>query len=267
MAARVETDSWYNHPQWVDIAFQEETPREADFIEAAGRKYCDFPIERLLEPACGTGRLVVELASRGYQVTGFDLSEPSLDWLRKQLAKRKLSAGVFQLDMSDFSLRDLGAKKPFDAAYCPFNSFRHLLSEDAARRHLECIAAALRPGGIYILGFHLLPTDAEETGLERWTETRGDRRVTITLRVSGCDRRSRLERIHISLLARKGEEIVARVKDEFDLRVYTASQIRRLVASVPAFELVDVFDFWYDLDEPLKLDTELADLVLVLRKK
>jgi len=266
MAARVEIDSWYNHPAWVDIAFQEDTNREADFIEAACEKYGDGEVRRLLEPACGTGRLVIELARRGHEVTGFDLSQPSLDWLRQGLTRRKLSAGVVQADMSDFSLDTVGAREPFDAAYCPFNSFRHLLSEDAARRHLECVAAALRPGAIYILGFHLLPLDAEETSLERWSESRGDRRVTVTLRVSGCDRQRRLERVHISLLARKKEEIVARIKDEFDLRVYTATQIRRLLASVPAFELVGVFDFWYELEEPLKLDNSLGDVVLVLRK-
>lgn len=266
MSPRVELDSWYNHPEWVDIAFQEDTAREADFVAAACEKYCDFPVRRLLEPACGTGRLVRHLAARGCEVTGFDLSQPSLDWLQKELAKKRLSARTLRLDMTDFSLSDLGAKQPFDSAYCPFNSFRHLLSEDAARQHLECMARSIRPGGIYVLGFHLLPPDAEETSLERWSEARGQKRVTVTLRVDGCDRRRRLERIHISLLARQGESIVARVKDEFDLRVYTAAQVRKLLKSVPALELIDVFDFWYDLEEPLQLNNELGDVVLVLRR-
>lgn len=264
---RAEIDSWYNHPEWVDIAFQEDTQREAGFIEHACEHYCDFQVERLLEPACGTGRLVVALAERGFEVTGFDINEPSLKYLRKILARKKLPGAALTADMAEFSLAELGAKKPFDAAYCPFNSFRHLLSEDAARRHLESVAAAIRPGGIYILGFHLLPPDADDTALERWKETRGDRRVNVTLRVDGCDRRRRIERFHISLVGRKNEVEVVRVKDEFDLRVYTAAQAKRLLKSVPAFELVDVFDFWYDHREPLRLDDSLEDVVLVLKKK
>ena len=49
-APRVLEASWYDYPQYYDIAFRDETRREADFIEAACRKYCSFPVRRLLEP-------------------------------------------------------------------------------------------------------------------------------------------------------------------------------------------------------------------------
>ena len=35
--------SWYDYPQYYDLAFRSETRMEADFIEAACRKYCPFP--------------------------------------------------------------------------------------------------------------------------------------------------------------------------------------------------------------------------------
>src|SRR5437667_3535724 len=108
----------YDYPQYYDIAFQAYTQREADFIEAACRKYCLFDARRLLEPACGTGRLITELAARGYQVTGFDRSQPALSYLRRQLARRRLHAKTFEADMSDFCL-----DRPVDAAYCTVNTF------------------------------------------------------------------------------------------------------------------------------------------------
>ena len=55
----------YDYPQYWDLAFRSETRLEADFIEVAARKYCEFPVRRLLEPGCGGGRLVIELAARG----------------------------------------------------------------------------------------------------------------------------------------------------------------------------------------------------------
>jgi SAM-dependent methyltransferase len=234
---------------------------EADFIEAACRKYCRFPVRRLLEPACGTGRLVTELAARGYKVSGFDLSEPALEYLRKRLARRRLKAEVFRGDMAEFHL-----KRPVDAAFCTFNSFRHLLSEASAQRHLECIAESLRPGGIYVLGFHLLPPDASEECTERWTERQGGTQVTVTLRVLSADRRRRIENLRISVLAReRGREL--RFRDEFPLRLYTAAQARRLLAKVPSLELCDVYDFWYEIDHPLALNDDIADTVFVLRKR
>src|SRR5438093_5228205 len=103
----------YDYPHYYDIAFQAYTRQEADFIEAACRKYCPFDARRFLEPACGTGRLVTALAARGYQVTGFDLSPPALSYLRRQLTRRRLNAETFEGDLSDFRVR-----RSADAAYC-----------------------------------------------------------------------------------------------------------------------------------------------------
>jgi hypothetical protein len=162
--------------------------------------------------------------------------------------------------MADFRLA-----KPVDAAYCTFDGFRHLLSEDAARSHLQCVAKCLRPGGIYILGFHLLPLDAAEECIERWTERRGRTQVTVTLRVLQTDRRRRVERLRISTLVRSGGSEV-RLRDEFPLRMYTAAQFRRILAGVPQLELCDVYDFWYEIDHPLRLSDELSDTVFILRR-
>jgi len=253
--------SWYDYPQHYDLAFRSETRREADFIQAACRKYCPWPARRLLEPACGTGRLIADLAARGYRMTGFDLNEAALEYLRRRLARRGLRARTFVADMADFRL-----PRPVDAAYSTFDSFRHLLSEPAARSHLECVARSLRPGGIYILGFHLLPPDAAEECTERWSERHRATRVTVTLRVLATDRRRRLETIRISLLARVGKR-EHRVRDEFPLRMYTAAQFRRLLSTVPSLDLCDVYDFWYEIDRPLKLNDEMSDSVFILRKR
>jgi SAM-dependent methyltransferase len=252
---------WYDYPQYFDLSFRDETPLEAKFLEAVFRKYRKRPVKTLLEPACGSGRLVAALAGKGYRMTGLDLSRPMLDYCQQRLAKRGLSAKLLQADMSDFRLT-----RPVDAAFCTFNSFRHLLTEDAARRHLECVAASVKPGGIYVLGLHLVPLDAEEGSSERWTAAQGKTKMTVTLRVTAFDRRKRVERLRITSLVRSPRRTV-RLRSEFPLRLYTAGQLKRLVASVPVWELCDVFDFWYEIDEPRKLDDEMSDTVLVLRRK
>lgn len=252
---------WYNYPHYYDIAFRSETRPEADFIEAACQKYCRFRAKRLLEPACGTGRLITELAGRGYRMTGLDLSGPSLEYLKRRLARRCLRASILQGDMADFQVRT-----PVDAAYCTFDGFRHLLTETAAHRHLQCVADSLRPGGIYILGFHLLPLDADEECTERWTERQGRTQVTVTLRVLDTNRRRRIEKLRVSLLVRQGEKEL-RLRHDFPFRMYTAAQFRRLLASVPAFELCDVYDFWYEIDQSFELNDDCADTVFILRRR
>jgi len=251
----------YDYPQYYDIAFQAYTQREADFIEAACRKYCSFDVRRLLEPACGSGRLVTELAAQGYQMTGFDLSQPALSYLRRRLKRRRLHAETFQAEMSAFRL-----SRQVDAAYCTVNTFRHLLTEQAARDHLECIASSLRPGGIYVLGMHLLALDVNEEDVGHWTERRRDTKVTVRLRILRTDVRRRIEDLRVWLLVLHGSKELQLTYD-FQFRTYLPGQFRQLLDSVPSLELCDVYDFRYDIKQPFAANDEMAYSVFVLRRR
>jgi len=258
--SRVLYASCYDYPQYYDIAFQAYTRREANFIEAACRKYCPFDARRFLEPACGTGRLITALAARGYEVTGFDISRPALSYLRRRLARRQLHAETFEAELSDFRV-----SRPADAAYCTMDTFRHLLTKQAARAHLECIARSLRPGGIYVLDLHLLPLGIDEDYTRQWTQRRGETKVTITLRVLRIDIRSRIENLRVCLMARRGLTDL-RLRYEFQFRTYTARQFRRLLNSVPSLELCDTYDSRYDITRPFALNNDMAYGVFVLRR-
>ena len=256
--------SCYDHPQYWDLAFRDETRLEADFVDAVAARYCNASVKTVLEPGCGGGRLVVELASRGYDVTGFDLSAPCISYLKRRLKRRGLKASVVQDDMISHRL-----ETPVDLAICPMNTFRHLLSEDDAKSHLESIAGSLRTEGIYVLGLHLLPLDIDPESTERWSACHANTRVVFSLKVLDSNRRKRIETIRFRLSVTTGDPPQRRMRyqDDFPLRMYTAAQFRRLLKSVPAFQLLDVYDFWYDIDDPLKLDNTITDTVFVLRKR
>ena len=258
--SRTVSANWFDFPQYYDIAFQAYTPWEANFIEAACRKYCSFDAHRFLEPACGSGRLIIRLATRGYQMAGFDLSRPALSYLRRRLARRRLHAEIFEGEMSDFRF-----DPPVDAAYCTLNTFRHLLTEQAARNHLECIAGSLRPGGIYILGLHLLPLDADQEDIPRWTQWRGNTKVTVSLRVLATDLRRRIEELEVSMLVHS-ESRELRLGHEFQLRTYTPRQFRRLLDSLPSLEMCDVYDFRYNIEQPSAHNDEAAYTVFILKR-
>jgi SAM-dependent methyltransferase len=259
--SRILVENWFDYPQYYDIAFQAHTRQEADFIEAACRKYCPFGVRRFLEPGCGSGRLVTELAARGYQVTGFDLNQPALSYLRRRLARHRLHAETFKANMSDFQL-----SQPVDAAYCTVSTFRHLLTEQAARRHLECIAGSLRPGGIYVLAFHALPLNPAEEGIEHWTEWRGRTKVTVTLRVLRTDPRRRVENFRVCLLGLRGSKEL-RLRHAYQLRTYTARQFRRLLGSVPSLELCNTYDFRYNIEQPFAPNGEMGYCLFVLGRR
>ena len=252
---------WYDYPRYYDISFRDETRPEADFIEAACRKYCPFRARRLLEPACGSGRLIAELAARSYRMTGLDLNQPSLDFLRRRLARRGLRASVRQADMADFRLRG-----PVDAAYCTFDSFRHLLGEEPCAGTSNAWPTACGRAGSTFLAFICCRSMPPKSVSSAGASGRAARKVSVTLRVLSTDRRRRMETLRVSLLVRDGEKIV-RLRHDFPLRMYTLAQFRRLLGAVPSFELCDVYDFWYEIDHPLVLDNEISDTVFILKKR
>lgn len=235
---------------------------EADFVIQAVEKYCSFPAATVYEPGCGGGRLVVELAKRDVQVIGVDSSQAAIDYAESQLAASGLKADLHCGDMTTFV-----SAKPIDAAYCLVNTFRHLLTEDDAVAHLKCVASQLRDGGLYLLGLHMFPPDADTEDSEEWSVTEGDVTVDMRLDVADCRRETRLETLKFQMdVTTKDQPEVRTFHSDYRMRLYEAGQMQELLSKVPELELVDVYDFWYDLDETLELTDELGDTVLVLRK-
>ncbi|HIA63410.1 MAG TPA: class I SAM-dependent methyltransferase, partial [Planctomycetaceae bacterium] len=135
----------YDYPQYWDLAFADETGQECEFLIQCSQKYLSGDVKRVLEPGCGGGRLVVALASRGYEVTGYDLSETAIAYLQHRLENEGLQASAIVADMQSFV-----AAPPVDIAINTVSTFRHLLTEQAALAHLGVMAESIRPAGLYI---------------------------------------------------------------------------------------------------------------------
>jgi SAM-dependent methyltransferase len=76
-------------------SFTEGTVGECDFIE----KEIAFNKQvRILDIGCGTGRHAVELAARGYDLTGIDLSDSMLARAREKAAARGVQAAFIRHD-------------------------------------------------------------------------------------------------------------------------------------------------------------------------
>ncbi len=265
MSPRFETIDWYDVPRYYDLVFDEDTEREADFLEAMharfGRAKAGAGARRVLEPACGSGRLVEALARRGWSVQGFDLSAPMLDHARERLDAAGLDAALYRASMEDFR-----ARGRVELAHCLVSTFKYVLRERDAEAHLAGVARALVVGGLYVLGFHLSEYDVDQRTRERWVARDGDTEVVCNIQSWPPDRRRRLERVRSRLrVTEDGRE--RRTETNWTFRTYDARQVRRLLRAVPEFEHVATYDFTYDLDAPRELDDSQLDVVLVLRKR
>jgi ubiquinone/menaquinone biosynthesis C-methylase UbiE len=105
---------------------------------------------KVLEIACGTGRVLVPLAKAGVHITGLDGSPHMLDITRAKLAAAGADvasrARLVEGDMRCFAIDD-----QFDLALLPAKSFAYLVSRDDQLAALQTIARHLKPGGQFVI--------------------------------------------------------------------------------------------------------------------
>jgi len=125
-----------------DEVLRERTPAEVDGIE----RLCGVrPPARVLDEACGQGRHAIELARRGYAVTGLDLSEYLLGVAEERGRAAGLAIRWVQADMRR------PPQGPFDLVLNLFTALGYFDDDRQNQAVLDAIPRLLAPGGRLLL--------------------------------------------------------------------------------------------------------------------
>ncbi len=165
----------YKYPHYYAIGYQWNTEAECDFIEACLKAHASSDGKRLLDLGCGSGRHLVELAKRGYEMTGVDARPEMVEFVEQEASREELP-----ITASVDDLRDLTVQGTYDAAFCFMDTFRFLLSNDEIIRHLRAVADRLVPGGLYLTDFWV-PRQWDQIGNEihQWEQTHNGTMVRV----------------------------------------------------------------------------------------
>jgi SAM-dependent methyltransferase len=128
--------SWYDA-----FVFQADIPLYVGLARAQG--------QRVLEVACGSGRVLLPLARAGFLAVGIDISPHMLAITRSKLNGHE-AVRLVEADMRAFALDD---ETPFDLAILAVKSFAYLTERADQLRCLQAIARHLRPGGLLAIDF------------------------------------------------------------------------------------------------------------------
>ena len=136
---------------------EETTEKEADFVQQG----LGLPLDaKILDVPCGGGRLSLEMASRGYRVTGVDISAQLLEAARVKAGVRRMNISWEHRDM-----RDLPWPGKFDGAVCFWSSFGYF-DEQGNADFLRAVSDALKPGARFLLDTPLVETRLPEMEAE-----------------------------------------------------------------------------------------------------
>ena len=143
--------------------FYDDLTGNVDYKELS--KYFDSLIKKhsiggnlLLDLACGTGSLSLELAERGYDVISVDASE---DMLAEAMNKPHTFGNPTFLNQT---MQELDLFGTIDCAVCCLDSINHLASKEDVKKSLERVSLFMNDGGVFIFDVNTLYKHREILG-------------------------------------------------------------------------------------------------------
>ena len=144
-------EKWFSNKYYLEI-YKHRDEKEARDIINLFQRSVHLPSEaKVLDVCCGAGRHSIELARRGYTVTGFDLSEYLVSQAEESLQKaeeKNLKVDFHIRDMKDFSFN-----KQFDAALNIFTSFGYFETDEDNFKVFANVEKSLKSGGYFTFDF------------------------------------------------------------------------------------------------------------------
>ncbi len=231
------SEELYNLPLYYDIAFSWDIEPEIEFFGQLFREHVPFPVERMLEPACGAGRFLVTLPKHGYHMTGYDASPAMLDYARGKVEKAGTADSV---TLVRAAMESAVFPREFDAALNSINSLGYLLDDEDIVSHFKLTGEALKPGGIYIVHMSCAWDGRPDMDDNSWEMERDGVRVKTTWAIESEDRAMRRSHQLCTMEIDDGGEKRVLV-DRHELRLWVCEEFREQILRSGTLELAAIY--------------------------
>ncbi len=144
-------EKWFSNKYYLEIYSHRDEKEARDIVNLIQRYVPLSAHDKVLDVCCGAGRHSIELARRGYNVTGFDLSSYLISQAKESLSSAKetnLQVEFMIKDMKDFSFANA-----FDMAINVFTSFGYFESDEDNFKVFENVYKSLKQGGYFVFDF------------------------------------------------------------------------------------------------------------------
>lgn len=232
---------------------------ECDLVQEALARFGDTSPETLLDVGCGTGGHSIELAQRGYRVTGVDLSPSMIE-----IAKAKSD------DLPDVCMtwlqgdaRTFEAGGSYDAAIMMFAVVGYLTSNDDVIAGLRNIRRHLKPGAVFVNDFWYGPSVITDRPTDRIKVIPTASGQVIRATSTRLDILSHTADVSFRLWTIEGDKVVSETAEMHRLRYYFPQEYAFLLGQA-GFEMASISAF-PTLDQPLSDQSWNALVVAIAR--
>jgi SAM-dependent methyltransferase len=252
----------YEHPLYYEIAFGFfDVKEQVDTFETIIKRFSKVKVRRFLDVACGPSLQLREIARRGYEAVGLDLTPEMLRYLSERAKAQGLKIETVQGDMCSFRL-----KKKADFALIMMGSLV-VESDEKFLSHLNSVACCLNSGGLYFI--QNKSVDWTGTGEQSWSMEREGITVKTTFNTRW---KNILNQIYT-------QEMTLEVKDhgrkrkfesKEDLKFVFPQEFKTLIKLNGKFQFLGWWEgtenTWF-LDKPLEKAKTLSNINMVLLRK
>lgn len=249
----------YKEPLYYEIAFSFiNAKKQVDLFERLIEKFSKIKVRRFLDLGCGPSLQLREIAKRGYEAIGLDLSSQMLSYLKQKAKEEGVKIETIRADMSSFKL-----KKKIDFAFMMMGTIGYVKSNEDFLNHLDSLARVLNKGGLYLIeNFRLDWTNKNLFKPQTWIMKRGDIKVKTTYSIQAKDTINQILKETIKLeVDDYGKKSV--FKEEADTKMIFPQEFLELIKLNNKFEFLG----WFERNKLKPLKKASMDNIALLRRK
>lgn len=246
--------SYCEFSQYYDILMRDvDYPAFVDYYEKVFDRFSLSP-GIVLDAACGTGTLSLELSKRGYDVIGTDASIEMLMLAREKAAEQACNCLFLNQRLSELDLYGT-----IDAVVCSLDSINHITDEKELIESFKKISLFLHPDGIFIF---------DVNSLYKHRKILGDNCFVLEEETVFCVwQNSLLEddatvEINLDFFVREDDGVYVRTGESFCEKAYSDSELKKML-DIAGLKVEGVYD-GLSFDAP---NDETERLFYIVRKK
>lgn len=219
---------------------------ECDLIEAAIARHAGIRPASIVDVGCGTGQHALELARRGFRLTGVDLSDHMLQHARAK--STALPAGQTPTWLKG-DARTFEAAGPFDMGIMMFAVIGYLTRNDDVLQGLRNIRRHLQPGALFACDFWYGPSVLSDRPTDRVKVLTTPAGKVIRTTQTNLDIVTHTAQVNFGLWSIEGGRVVSETREAHTMRYFFPQEFA-LFLSQSGFSMLSISAF-PSIDAPL----------------